>query len=76
MFIRDKTYDGTILQGLVPLVSKLPVKSNKNKKVYKREVDAEELDNHYPSKFAESTRYKIGEQALTNAKIFHLRGKR
>jgi len=68
MFRRNKLYDGTILQGLVPRI--LPKQEKKKPpKSHRRKVDANVLkdDLKLCSKFAESSRYSVGKSVLRSA---------
>ena len=73
MYKRDKAYDGTILQGLVPaILSKSKTDKKKPKKnVHRRKTDANLVkdDQKLCSKFAESSRYFVGKSVLRSALI-------
>ena len=70
MYKRDKSYDGTILQGLVPAALSKPEKKKPKKNMHRRKTDADFEDNQkLCSKFAESSRYVVGDVVLRNAFI-------
>ena len=71
MYKRDKSYDGTILQGLVPAILSKPEKKKKPKKnMHRRKTDADFVDDQkLCSKFAESSRYVVRDVVLRNAFI-------
>lgn len=70
MYKRDKSYDGTILQGLVPAILSKAKKKKPKKNMHRRKTDADFEDNQkLCSKFAESSRYIVRESILRNALI-------
>tara|TARA_R100000234_G_scaffold6537_1_gene4452 strand:- start:220 stop:465 length:246 start_codon:yes stop_codon:yes gene_type:complete len=69
MYKRDKKYDGTILQGLVPAILSKTEKKKPKKNMHRRKTDADFEDNQICSKFAESSRYIVRESILRHALI-------
>ena len=73
MYKRDKAYDGTILQGLVPaiLLSKPEKKKKPKENMHRRKIDADITEDNQKlcSKFAESSRYSVTKAVLRSALI-------
>ena len=71
MYKRDKSYDGTILQGLVPAILSKSKTEKKKPKTNRRKIDANLVkdDQKLCSKFAESSRYFVGKSVLRSALI-------
>lgn len=68
MYKRDKAYDGTILQGLVPAILSKSEKNKSKKNMHRRKTEANfEDDPKLCSKFAESSRYSVGKSVLRSA---------
>ena len=67
MYKRDKSYDGTVLHGLVPMTKSEP--SKKERTLTPRPENIKSDDQKLCSKFAESSRYFVGEAVLRSALI-------
>ena len=71
MYKRDKAYDGTILQGLVPAILSKPEKKKPKENMHSRKIAADNTEDNQKlcSKFAESSRYFVGKSVLRSALI-------